>query len=363
MPQRSKATLFAPAALALAMTFALPGPRPGSAPLPPPASFAILARDHLTGEYGVAAASNAPLIGMNLEFLDPDAGGVVVLGGPFPELNDKVLIALRDGLSPGRAIAVGLAADLDKESRQVLAIAPEGVAAFTGDAVVIFDRDESSGALTFKQSLLDGTGTMDGLDGAYSVAVTSDGANFYVAGFNDDAVSVFLWYGGVLSYVGKVKDGVEGVDGLDGANSVTLSSDDSFVYVASRNDDAVSVFWRNPSSGALTYRGMVQDGVEGVDGLNGARAIAIDSGDRYVYVASQWDDALAVFSRDASTGALTLKQVARDTDPGIEGLDVSNGLALSPDGMHIYVSGYGDNAVAVFSRQFFVYLPVVVRNF
>ncbi len=96
------------------------------------ASYSILARDPLTGEYGVAAASHAPLIGMNLEFLDHDAGGVVVLGGPHLEVNEKILIALRDGLAPGRAIAVGLATDPDRENRQVLAISPEGAAAFTG---------------------------------------------------------------------------------------------------------------------------------------------------------------------------------------------------------------------------------------
>jgi uncharacterized Ntn-hydrolase superfamily protein len=129
----SKATLYAPVVLALGFAVASPAPQTTSPTLPLPASVAILARDHLTGECGVAAASNAPLIGMNLEYLDPDAGGVVVLGGPFLELNEKVLIALRDGLAPGRAIAVGLAADFDKESRQVLAITPEGAAAFTGD--------------------------------------------------------------------------------------------------------------------------------------------------------------------------------------------------------------------------------------
>jgi uncharacterized Ntn-hydrolase superfamily protein len=133
MIQRSKARLYATAALALGLASASPGGGPESQAPPAPASFAILAHDHLTGEYGVAAASNAPLIGLNLDFLDPDAGGVVVLGGPFLRLNETVLIALRDGLAPGRAIAVGLAADEDRESRQVLAITPEGAAAFTGN--------------------------------------------------------------------------------------------------------------------------------------------------------------------------------------------------------------------------------------
>ncbi len=97
------------------------------------ASYAVLARDPLTGEYGVAAASHAPLIGLNLEFLDPDAGGVVVLGGPYLEINEKTLIALRDGLPPGRAIAVGLVGDPDPEARQLLALSPNGAGAFTGE--------------------------------------------------------------------------------------------------------------------------------------------------------------------------------------------------------------------------------------
>ena len=97
-----------------------------------PASYAILARDPLTGEYGVAAASHAPLIGMNLDFLDKDAGGVVVLGGPYLETNEKVLLALREGLSPAKAVPVGLYTDPDQEQRQILAISEQGTAAFTG---------------------------------------------------------------------------------------------------------------------------------------------------------------------------------------------------------------------------------------
>jgi uncharacterized Ntn-hydrolase superfamily protein len=102
----------------------------------PSSSYAILGRDPLTGEYGVAAASHAPLIGMNLEFLDPDAGAVVVLGGPYLQLNETVLVALRDGLAPDRAVVVGLAGDVDRESRQVLALAPTGAAAFSGEQLV-----------------------------------------------------------------------------------------------------------------------------------------------------------------------------------------------------------------------------------
>lgn len=101
-------------------------------PPAPSSSYAILARDPITGEYGVAAASHAPLIGMNLEFLDPDVGAVVILGGPHLALNDNILVAMARGLEPSRATAVGLAPDPDREHRQVLALSQTGASAFSG---------------------------------------------------------------------------------------------------------------------------------------------------------------------------------------------------------------------------------------
>ena len=85
----------------------------------------------------------------------------------------------------------------------------------------------------------------------------------------------YQWYrdGQPIVIGGTLKDGVDGVDGLDGASSVTLSSDGTHVYVTTHNDDVVSWYERNASTGALTYGGMLQDGVNGVDGLNGARAL------------------------------------------------------------------------------------------
>ena len=100
------------------------------------------------------------------------------------------------------------------------------------------------------------------------VTLSSDGKHAYVTGDNDDAVS---WYErnastGALTYGGMLKDGVDGVDGLNGAYGVTLSSDGKHAYVTGDNDDAVSWYERNASTGALTYGGMLKDEVNGVDG-------------------------------------------------------------------------------------------------
>ena len=74
-----------------------------------------------------------------------------------------------------------------------------------------------------------------------------------------------------MTYGGVLQDGVNGVDGLNGAKSIALSADGIYAYVTGGTDDAVSWYERNASNGALTYGGMLQDGVNGVDGLDSAR--------------------------------------------------------------------------------------------
>ena len=50
------------------------------------------------------------------------------------------------------------------------------------------------------------------------------------------------------------------------------------------NDDAVSWYERNASTGALTYGGMLEDGVNGVDGLHSANSVTLSSDGNYAYV-------------------------------------------------------------------------------
>jgi 6-phosphogluconolactonase (cycloisomerase 2 family) len=244
-----------------------------------------------------------------------------------------------------------------------IAISPDGsllyVASDGDDALAIFNRNTTSGELTFNQAFFDGDGGIDGLNGAYSVAVSPDGGNIYVASIYDDAIAIFHWTGDVLGYEGVVKDGIGGVDGLDGANSVVVSPDGNHVYVASRVDDAVAMFERNISSGALTYLGMMQDGVDGVDGLDGARSIAINPDGSQLYVASQYDDALAVFDRNED-GSLEFVHAYINNIEGVHGIETADGVAVSANGATIYVSGYDGDAIAAFAR-FRTYLPLVMR--
>jgi 6-phosphogluconolactonase (cycloisomerase 2 family) len=237
-----------------------------------------------------------------------------------------------------------------------VAVSPDGhhvyVASYQDDAVVAFGRNETTGALTFIEMKQDGVGGVDGLDNARAVAVSPDGDHVYVTGADDDAVAVFERdkITGALTFAGTIKDADPGVDGLDGAWGVAISPDGGYLYVTGYNESAVAVLHRDVASGALTFVTVLKDGVGGVDGLYGAQAVAISPDGGLVYVAAEAEDALAIFSRNKASGALTLAGVKRDGVGGVDGLDIVQGVAISPDGHHIYTASGGDNAVAVFRR-------------
>ena len=137
------------------------------------------------------------------------------------------------------------------------------------------------------------------------------------------------------------------------ARSVTVSSDGNNVYVASWDDDAVAVFSRDADdNGKLSFVHFLRDNVDGVDGLNGARVVTISPDGNNVYVASYYDSALAVFSRDAhDSGKLSFVHVLKDGVGGVDGLYYARGVTISPDGNNVYLVASGDDAVAVFSRN------------
>ena len=146
------------------------------------------------------------------------------------------------------------------------------------------------------------------------------------------------------------KDGVGGVDGLDDATSVTLSPDARHLYATSWDDNAISVFSRNSTTGALTYVEIKQDGVGGVDGLTGANSVAVSSDGKHVYAAGATDGAISVFSRNSSTGALTFVEVQKDGVNGV-GLSDVRAVTLSPNGNQVFAASRGEGEIRVYSRN------------
>ncbi len=252
------------------------------------------------------------------------------------------------------------------------------VASSNDDAIVRFERDTATGALTHRDCVMDTGGTAgcaqtkNGLDGARGVAVSPDDKSVYVASYYDDAIVRFErdTATGALTHRDCVMDtgGTAGCaqtkNGLDGAFSVAVSPDDKSVYVASNNDDAIVRFERDTTTGALTHRDCVMDTggtagcVDTADGLDGAIAVAVSPDDKSVYVASLYDDdAIVRFDRDTATGALDPHGCVMDTGGTAgclvtaDGLDGARGVAVSPDDKSVYVTSYVDKAIVRFNRE------------
>jgi len=207
--------------------------------------------------------------------------------------------------------------------------------------------------LVFVDAHFDEVGGVDGLDGTYDMVISPDGEFLYVASMNDDAIAVFDRdpATGELSFISRSKNGEGGIDGLNGARSLDVSPDGEFLYVVSMFDDALVTFSRNIATGSLTFLGRVKDGETGVDGLDGARSICISPDGLNLYVAGWDDNAVALFSRDTATGAASFLGRLKHGEDDIFALDAPHFLTVSPDGENVYITLWDEDAVSVYNRD------------
>ncbi len=280
----------------------------------------------------------------------------------------------------------------------------------TGDLTYQDCISGESGAACLAITSATVTGDDSGLDGVRAVVVSADGTSLYAAATGDDAVARFdrdpatgaLTYQGCIT--GESESGPTGTSacaaiasaapagadsGLDDVFGLALSADGTSLYVVSRLDDAVARFDRDPATGALTYQGCITgelgSGPAGSgacvavasaaangtsSGLDELYALVVTDDGATVYAVAESDDAVVRIDRDPATGALTYAGcVTGETESGptgsdactaiasaaaggtSSGLDKLRSLAVSPDGVSVYVGSPADDAVARFERN------------
>ncbi|MEL6863189.1 MAG: beta-propeller fold lactonase family protein [Bacteroidota bacterium] len=305
--------------------------------------------DGLNGTYGVVVSPD------NLHvYTASSTDDAVTVFSRNTETGDLSFVEVHKDNSQSGGLIDGL------NAAKRLTISPDGkhlyVPTSIDDALVVFSRNSSTGRLTYVATYHDGVGGVDGLNGAYEAAVSPDGLHVYVAGSSDDAIAAFSrnTSTGELTYITLYRNGIDGVSGLNGARGLKVSSDGLSVYAASSVDDAVAIFSRNSSTGALTYISRIRDGVDGVDGLNSAYGLFISGDNKHVYVVSSSDDAVTCFSRNTSTGDLSFLEVHKD-DSQIGGtatyLNAGRGIHGSADGKYIAAASSSDHGLVIFARD------------
>ena len=122
---------------------------------------------------------------------------------------------------------------------------------------------------------------------------------------------------GLLSFVHSLEDDYGGIDGLAGIWSVVTSPDGEHVYTTSIYDDAIAIFARSETDGALSQLGMVTNGDAGIERMWGPKGAAMNS-DGTAMVVVDGSSGVRALSREASTGSLSLVDHEASA-PGLEG--------------------------------------------
>jgi len=255
-----------------------------------------------------------------------------------------------------------------------VAVASDGRNVYIGspsaDAITIFDRDatgtlrqkaDPEGCLSAKPT--HGRCKSARWTGIATLAISPDGRNVYVASRTGISVLARDLVSGTLSHTGCISETGSGGRCANGKAmksviSMTTSPDGRTLYAASVNGDTVAVFDREASSGALTQKrgraGCVSDtGTRGLcanaKALTAPAAVTTSPDGRSVYVGTL--NGIAVFNRNLVTGQLRQKRRRAGcvTETGSGGL-CENGTAIRfiED---IAVSPDGDNVYAAASRS------------
>jgi 6-phosphogluconolactonase (cycloisomerase 2 family) len=275
-----------------------------------------------------------------------------------------------------------------------IAISPNGASAYlisqgANNAVVEFSRNPETGLLTKIGCITDeatssecATTSAKGLDLPYGITVSPDGKNVYVASLTDEAVAEFSrnTETGALEQIpghecisGSAGSGcpITTAIGLKEVISVVVSPDGKNLYTAAGAKGAegdVAAFARDSETGALEQlsgeEACISEKVSGCatgpkgEHIQGSEDLVVSPDGKNVYANSYMTDAVIELKRTES-GAL--EQLASPNEcvsteplPGCEkakSIGGPIGVAISPGGENLYVSGSGESSEAAFARN------------
>jgi DNA-binding beta-propeller fold protein YncE len=268
--------------------------------------------------------------------------------------------------------AAALAAPTPQPSRQPVS-ALGSLLQLPGRSGCLVDRSKSAGGCARVRAL----GGPAPFLGSHALAISPDGKHVYVASSRSNAIAIFTRNartGGLTQRSGTAgciallgTGGCAKAIGLGVPNSVAVSADGKDVYATSLASNAVVSFRRNPSTGALTQLGngtgcianVAKPGCITGRALDGPDGVAVSPDGTSVYAGVFAGSAIAVFSRNPSTGALAQPTdatgcVVKTPVAGCTtGLALGNpeGLVVSPNGTNLYVAAPGSNALDTFARN------------
>jgi DNA-binding beta-propeller fold protein YncE len=229
-----------------------------------------------------------------------------------------------------------------------------------------------------------------GLNNTSDVAVSPDGKNVYVLGYNDAAIAEFARNAdGSLTQLASPNDCIADssaedstclnttATGLVRPIAIVVSPDGKNVYVAatdSNGSGTIAEFARNPADGSLTPisdHDCIAENVEttgvnspcddgGAYGIVQPEGLAISPDGNYVYAIDTDAEDIAVFTRSPTNGSLSEPDgcIEDATEESTQCMATATGLsrvdaiAISPDGNNLYTgSDQSPGTIAEFARN------------
>lgn len=139
-----------------------------------------------------------------------------------------------------------------------LAISPDGAVLFVigqqANSIVVFDRDLVSGNLTYRETFVHGTGGVTGLVAPAAIAVSRDGKNIYALAWTSKSICMFNRdpSTGLITFGEALHDWDSGGPGLTRPREIGITGDDRTVVVAGAGK--LATFDRDTQTGRLSAR-------------------------------------------------------------------------------------------------------------
>jgi uncharacterized Ntn-hydrolase superfamily protein len=119
-------------------------------------TYSIVARDPDSGELGVAVQTRWPFVGSIVQWAEPGVGAVATQSFAEESYGPLGLARMRDGVAPAEALEALLAADKDRETRQVGMVDAQGRSAtHTGTRCVVASGHVTEADLSIQANMME----------------------------------------------------------------------------------------------------------------------------------------------------------------------------------------------------------------
>lgn len=219
-------------------------------------------------------------------------------------------------------------------------------------AILIFARDNVTGELTVKDQLVHDEASypydftqIPGLSAPRNMVLSGDDEFLYVVSLYSEGVLLSRDPDtGLLKFVETFTTG----ETNQGASDVIISNDNNYVVVSNHRHNRINVYSRNATTGQLSLLNSYYDNVGPFTNLLGIFPLIAAPGSNYILGAAFNEDTLNTFEID-NLGQLSQVELLHDKDIGVEGLDSVYASALSPNKKFLYTGSLIEGAITQFS--------------